>query len=57
MVFWLWMFKEMADNMNPPPCFISITNAKNPKLDWLFAFVVLSILTAAVYYFYVFRNK
>ncbi len=56
-VFWLWMFKAMTENEYLPPCFITLTNGQNPLFDWTFAFVVLSIFTAAFYYATEYRKR
>jgi hypothetical protein len=55
--FWLWMFWHMANRETLPQCFITFTSGSNSRFDWTVAFVFLSILTAIVYYSWVYRNK
>ena len=54
-IFWLWMFWDMANNEDLPTCYISLTNGRNIRFDWMFAFVFLSILTAGYYFFVEYR--
>jgi len=56
-VFWLWMFSDMTKNGNLPPCFITVTNGRNPGVDWTMAFVFLNVFTACIYYITVYRNR
>jgi hypothetical protein len=55
--FYLWMFRDMSNNDNLPPCFINLTNGRNLKFDWTFAFIFLNILTAGYYYFTSYRQR
>jgi hypothetical protein len=55
--FWLWMFMNLADTADVRPCFLSFTRNSNPKLDWAIMFVFLSLITAGIYFFTVYRNK
>jgi hypothetical protein len=57
LVFWLWMFSDMTKNENLPPCYITVTNGRNPGLDWMVAFVFLNVITAMVYYATVYRKR
>lgn len=41
----------MSHNDDLPRCYISLTGDKNIRLDWIFAFIFLNILTAGYYYF------
>jgi hypothetical protein len=50
-IFWLWMFWEMTTNDNLPNCYFTLTAGRNVRLDWMVAFIFLSILTAGYYYF------
>ena len=52
--FWLWMFWDMSANETLSKCYITIT--KDPKLDWMLAFVFLNILTAGLYFFTEFKH-
>lgn len=56
-VFWLWMFSDMAKNGNLPQCFMTLTNGRNPGVDWAVAFLFLSIFTAFFYYVMVYRER
>ena len=55
--FWGWMFADMTKNDNLPPCFITITGRRDPKLDWAFVFFFLNMFTAIFYYATVYRNR
>ena len=57
LVFWFWMFKDMTDSEDAPPCFLTITHGTNRKLDWALTFVLLNVITASIYYVSVYRNK
>lgn len=57
-LFWLWMFWDMANNEDAlPQCYVSLTQNRNVRLDWMFAFVFLSILTAGYYFFVEYRPR
>jgi hypothetical protein len=56
-LFWLWMFSDMTKNDNLPHCFITFTRGSNATFDWWVAFIFLSVFTAIVYYFNVYRNR
>jgi hypothetical protein len=47
-VFWFWMFRDMANNDYLPG---------NTKNTWFIAFVLLSIFAAFWYYFVEYRNR
>ncbi len=51
------MFIDMTDRADVPACFVTLTNGTNRKLDWAIAFVILSVITAGIYYYSVYRNK
>lgn len=56
--FWLWMFRDMSANAGAlPPCFVSVTDGRDQRRDWTFAFVALNLLAAAVYFAKVYRNR
>jgi hypothetical protein len=55
--FWFWMFYEMVNNNNLPPFYFTVTNRSDVRLDWTFAFIFLSIFTAIIYYFNVYRHR
>lgn len=57
LVFWAWMFKAMTENASLPQCFITITNGRDPRLDWTLAFVILSAFAAFFYYVTEYRNQ
>ena len=46
--FWLRMFWDMSVKDNLPKCYISIT--KDPKIDWMLAFIVFNVITAGLYF-------
>ena len=48
LVFWAWMFRDMLNNDNLP------SSAKN---GWTFAFILLSIFAAVIYYFQQYRGR
>ncbi len=48
LVFWAWMFWDMANNDDLP---------NNVKSTWTLAFVFLSIFAAAYYYSNEYRNR
>jgi hypothetical protein len=50
------MFDAMTRNENLPLCFVTVSGGSNVKLDWTFAFVVLSIVSAAIYYLNVYQR-
>ncbi len=55
--FVTWMYWEMAGNTAPgalPPCYIRLTG--DTRTDWIFAFVIFNIFTAAYYYTHVYRR-
>jgi hypothetical protein len=41
----------MTTNDNLPNCYFTLTAGRNVRLDWMVAFIFLSILTAGYYYF------
>ncbi len=57
LVFWAWMFAEMAGNQDLPPCFISVTNGENHRLDWNLAFIAWFFVAAVFYYLNVYRYR
>jgi len=57
LLFWAWMFSDMTRNDTLPPCFITVTNGRNPGLDWMVAFIFLNVFTAMIYYVTVYRNR
>lgn len=50
LVFWIWMFRDMLGNDDLPP---------NAKESWTFAFILLNVFAAVIYYanIYRFRSK
>lgn len=57
LMFWLWMLWDMTKNDNLPQCFITFTNGRNPRFDWTFAFVFLSVFAAIFYYVLEYRKR
>ncbi len=57
LVFWAWMFVDMTGNQDMPYCFIAVTGNGNPRLDWNFAVIFLSVVAAVYYYVNVCRQK
>ncbi len=59
LAFWAWMYSEMARTRNDrmPYCFITVTNNRDPRLDWNVAFIFLNIATAMYYYVKVYRHR
>lgn len=55
--FWFWMFSDMTKNDNLPPCFLTVTNGKNPGFDWTVAFIFLNVFTAMLYYVTVYKKR
>jgi len=53
--FWGWMFWEMTQNKNLPPCYFTVTNRTNTRYDWTIAFIFLSAFTAGYYFFTEYR--
>jgi len=48
LAFWGWMFRDMVTNDQLPP---------SAKQDWTFAFVLLNVFAAVIYYSTVYRNR
>jgi hypothetical protein len=48
LAFWGWMFRDMLNNNNLP------NGAKN---GWVFAFILLNIFAAAIYYIQEYRHR
>lgn len=48
LAFWGWMFRDMLNNDNLPE------SAKN---SWTFAFVLLNVFAAIIYYVQEYRNR
>ncbi len=48
LAFWLWMGWDMANNDNLPG---------SSKLNWLLAFMFLSVFAAGFYYFTEYRKR
>lgn len=46
--FWLWMFRDMLDNSDLP---------RNAKESWTFAFIILNVFAAAIYYGTIYKNR
>lgn len=46
--FWGWMFRDMLDNAELP---------SSAKENWTFAFVLLNVFAAVIYYSTVYRNR
>ncbi len=57
LTFWAWMFAEMAKDQDLPPCFISVTNGENYRLDWNLAFIAWFFVAALFYYITVYRYR
>lgn len=56
-VFWLWMFSDMTKNDRLPPCFITITNGNDSRLDWAFVFFLMNVFGTLLYYMARNRNR
>ena len=48
------MFWDMSVKDNLSKCYISIT--KDPKIDWMLAFIVFNVITAGLYFFTEFKR-
>ncbi len=48
LAFWAWMFRDMLNNDSLP------SSAKN---GWTFAFILLNIFAAVIYYFQQYRDR
>lgn len=48
LAFWGWMFRDMVENDALP---------RDAKENWTFAFVLLNVFAAAIYYSTVYRNR
>lgn len=48
LAFWAWMFRDMIENDDLPG---------SAKQNWMFAFVLLNVFAAAIYYSTVYRNR
>jgi hypothetical protein len=48
LAFWGWMFRDMLNNDNLP------SSAKN---GWMFAFILLNIFAAVIYYVQEYRSR
>lgn len=48
LAFWAWMFRDMIDNRDLPP---------RAKETWTFAFIILNVFAAAIYYANVYLNR
>ena len=46
--FWIWMFRAMIDNDDLPP---------SAKETWTFAFIILNVFAAVIYYVNVFKDE
>ena len=57
LLFWLWMFSDMSNNVNLPQCFITFTRGSNSTFDWWVVFIFLNVFAAIFYYVAVYRNK
>lgn len=56
--FWGWMFNDMLHNDDIPSSAASVLSwPPETKNQWIVLFVILSIFTAAYYYFAAYRNK
>lgn len=56
-LFWAWMFRDMRNNRTLPPCFVTVSNGRDPQRDWTLAFIGLNIVTAMVYYVTVYSQR
>ena len=60
-VFWLWMFRDMTNNVYLPRWpFWDVTNYDNlpgRRFNWMLAFVFLNVFAAAIYYVTEYRNR
>ena len=57
LAFWAWMYWDLTNNVDLPNCYISFTGGSNPRLDWNIAFILLSGITADVYFVNVYRYR
>ncbi len=57
LAFWAWMFVDMIRSDDLPGCFISLSGGADPKSDWIVMFVLLSLVTAMVYYTEIYRKR
>jgi len=57
LVFWAWMFADMRSSDDLPGCFISLRRGRDPRSDWTAMFVILSLVTAMMYYTEVYRSR
>lgn len=59
LAFWAWMYSHMIriPNDRMPYCFITVTDNRDPRLDWNVAFIFLNIVTAIYYYVNVYRHR
>lgn len=48
LVFWAWMFSEMAKNRDLD---------QDTRSKWMFAFILLNVFAAAFYYSTIYSNK
>jgi hypothetical protein len=48
LAFYLWMFREMANNDRLSP---------DERYKWMWAFIFFNVFAAAVYYVYEYRNR
>ncbi len=55
--FWAWMFVDMIRSDDLPGCFLSLTGGVDAKSDWTVMFVLLSLVTALVYFTEIYRQR
>jgi hypothetical protein len=48
LAFWGWMFRDMVTNDDLP---------SSAKENWTFAFILLNVFAAVIYYANVYRNR
>ncbi len=57
-VFWLWMFWDMANNDDlPSNSNAPLTWPPSTKFGWTVAFIFMNVVAAGFYYFYEYRNR
>jgi len=45
---WIWMFRDMLDNVDLPP---------SAKENWTLAFILLNVIAAVLYYVNVYQDR
>jgi hypothetical protein len=58
LAFWMWMFREMANNDTiPTSSNVIVAWPPATKNHWLFVFVILNVFGALYYYLTVYRKQ